>query len=254
MKPRVCILKADGTNCDRETAYAFEQAGALVKTVLINHVRSGRESLDNYQILVIPGGFSYGDDVASGKVLTIELFSFLKDQLVRFLERDTLILGVCNGFQVLVRMGLLPFRTLGSMQVTLSHNDSGMFECRWVKMIVEPSPSIFTRTMHGQEILLPAAHGEGKLYAAADTIHKLEEYNQIPLRYSCDGKLTGIYPHNPNGSLNAIAGLCDKTGRILGLMPHPERFVEKHHYYNWRRDAIFPFGRNFFSNAVSYFL
>lgn len=254
MKPRVCILKADGTNCDKETAYAFTKAGAIVNTVLINHLRSHRETLDNYQIMVIPGGFSYGDDVASGKILTVELLSFLKEQLEHFLLRDTLILGICNGFQVLVRMGLLPFRELGSMHVTLSNNDSGNFECRWVRMIVEQTSCIFTQNLEGQEILLPVAHGEGKVYAPATTINQLEEHNHIPLRYSFEGKPTQEYPHNPNGSLNAIVGLCDKIGRIFGLMPHPERFIMPYQYYNWRRQTIpESHGMTFFKNAVDYF-
>jgi len=254
MKPRVCILKADGTNCDKETAYAFTQAGAAVNTVLINHLRSGYETLQNYQILVIPGGFSYGDDVASGKILTVELLSFLKEELEQFLLRDTLILGICNGFQVLVRMGLLPFKKLGSMDVTLSHNDSGNFECRWVKMVVEQTSCIFTQKLEGQEILLPVAHGEGKLYTSEETINQLEQERHIPLRYSFNGKTTQDYPHNPNGSLRAVAGLCDKSGRIFGLMPHPERFVMTYHYQDWRRQTCSsPHGTIFFQNAVNYF-
>jgi phosphoribosylformylglycinamidine synthase I len=254
MKPRVCILKADGTNCDKETAYAFTKAGALVNTVLVNHLRDRRETLDNYQIMVIPGGFSYGDDVAAGKVLATELLSFLKEQLEQFLSRDTLILGICNGFQVLVRMGLLPFNTLGNMQVTLTYNDSGNFECRWITMIVEHSPCIFTQNLEGHEILLPVAHGEGKLYASETTIDQLKEHKHIPLRYSLKGKVTDQFPHNPNGSLDAIAGMCDKTGRIFGLMPHPERFTLPHQYHNWRRQTISEsHGMFFFKNAVAYF-
>jgi phosphoribosylformylglycinamidine synthase I len=254
MKPRVCILKADGTNCDRETTYAFTKAGASVTTVLVNHVRYRRETLNKYQIVVIPGGFSYGDDVAAGKILAVELLSFLKEQLEEFLSRDTLILGICNGFQVLVRMGLLPFNTVGDMKVMLAFNDSGNFECRWITMLVEQTPCIFTQNLQGQEILLPVAHGEGKVYASATTIDELEEHKHIPLRYSFKGEPTDHYPHNPNGSLHAIAGICDKTGRIFGLMPHPERFVMPHQYYNWRRQTIpESHGLIFFKNAVGYF-
>lgn len=254
MKPRVCILKADGTNCDKETAYAFTKAGALVNTVLINHLRDRSETLATYQILVIPGGFSYGDDVASGKILAVELLSFLKEQLEQFLARDTLVLGICNGFQVLVRMGLLPFNTLGTMHVTLAHNDSGTFECRWTTMVVEQSPCIFTQHIQGREIILPVAHGEGKVFASAPTMNHLEKNNHIPLRYSFQGTPTEQHPHNPNGSLHAAAGLCDKTGRIFGLMPHPERFIMAHQYHNWRRQPIAePHGTIFFKNAVDYF-
>lgn len=250
MKPKICILKADGTNCDEETAYAFTKAGGVCTIVTINSLRSKRAKLTDFDILAIPGGFSYGDDIASGKVLAIELLSFLKEQLTEFVQANRLIIGICNGFQVLVRTGLLPFKSLGSMQATLLHNKSGSFECRWVRMIVQESPCVFTKSLIGQEITLPVAHAEGNFFTDEVRLDKLESKKCIALRYSSNGVTTQQFPNNPNGSLNAVAGICDETGRIFGLMPHPERFTEQYHYPNWRQELIQPIGQLFFENAI----
>ena len=162
MNPRVCILQTDGTNCDRETAYAFMRAGGNPRLVHINQLRARSVRLADFQILAIPGGFSYGDDVASGKILALELTTFLSDELRAFVEAGKLVIGICNGFQVLVRTGLLPFRELGKMSATLTHNVSGRFQCEWVRMVVEQgSPCVFTRGMES-EISLQIAHGEGR--------------------------------------------------------------------------------------------
>lgn len=254
MKPRVCILRTDGTNCDRETSYAFERAGGECHMVHVNQLRSGEEKLANYHILALPGGFSYGDDVHSGKVLAVELTSFLKDQLQEFVDAGKPVLGICNGFQVLVRTGLLPSRKMSDIKVTLMHNDSGHFECRWVNLVVEKTPCIFTRGLENKVVSYQAAHGEGKFYADGSMLETIETGGQVVFRY-CDltGQRTLAYPANPNGSLNAIAGICDETGRVLGLMPHPERFVEKTQHPNWRRVGFdSPHGLPLFINAVNY--
>lgn len=254
MKPMVCVLRTDGTNCDEETAYAFEKAGGQAVRVHVNQLRDGEVHLGDYQILVIPGGFSYGDDVASGKILAIELISYLRDELEEFVSRGKLVLGICNGFQVLVRTGLLPFRTTGRMQSSLVTNDSGHFECRWITMMVEASPCVFTRKLEG-ELSLPVAHGEGKFYAPPETLAAIEAQGLIALRYSEEGKATLRYPANPNGSLNGLAGICDPTGRIFGLMPHPERFVELQQYPNWRRKKnLKPNGLPIFESAIQYLM
>ncbi|KJS16221.1 MAG: phosphoribosylformylglycinamidine synthase [Peptococcaceae bacterium BRH_c4b] len=254
MKPPVCVLRTDGTNCDEETFYAFAKAGGDCRMVHVNQLRSGEEKLSSYHILALPGGFSYGDDVHSGKVLAVELTSLLKEQLQEFVEAGKPVLGICNGFQVLVRTGLLPERKIGTINTTLMHNDSGKFECRWVNLLVEDSPCIFTRGMTEKTISIQVAHGEGRFYTDPETLNRIESSRQVVFRY-CDagGKATALYPANPNGSLNAIAGICDETGLVMGLMPHPERFVEKTQHPNWRRGIEGdPHGLAVFQNAVSY--
>lgn len=254
MKPAVCILRTDGTNCDGETFYAFEKAGGKCRMVHVNQLRSGEEKLSSYHILALPGGFSYGDDIHSGKVLAVELTSLLKEQLQEFVDAGKPVLGICNGFQVLVRTGLLPERKIGEINATLMHNDSGKFECRWVNLLVEPGPCIFTRGMEGAVLSIQVAHGEGKFFTDGATLEKLDAAQQVVFRY-CDGggRPTADYPANPNGSLSAIAGICDKTGRVMGLMPHPERFVERTQHPNWRRGLTGePHGLPIFTNAVRY--
>ncbi len=250
--PRVCILKTDGTNCDQETAYAFEQAGGNAQIVLINQLHTRQVQLKDFDILAIPGGFSYGDDIASGKVFAIELLSFLKDELLEFVSQKKLIIGICNGFQVLVRTGLLPFKELGTISVALTDNVSGKFECRWVNMKVEKSPCVFTQGLIGQEITFQSAHAEGNFFADNTTIKKIEEHGLVVLRYALNGVATQEYPANPNGALHAIAGMCDATGRIFGLMPHPERFITAQQYPNWRRTKMEPYGLSIFKNAIYY--
>jgi phosphoribosylformylglycinamidine synthase len=254
MKPRVCIIKTDGTNCDIETTYAFTKAGADVQNVLIKQLCNRSIVLHDFQIIAIPGGFSYGDDIASGKILAVELLSFLKDELQECLLRDTLIIGICNGFQVLVRTGLLPFRTLGDMHVTLMHNDSGKFECRWVTMVVEKSPCIFTKNLQGNTVSFQVAHGEGKFFCPQQTLEQIETQSLVALRYTQSDQPTQEYPANPNGSLCAIAGICDPSGKIFGLMPHPERSVEKYQHPTWRNRNVIPMGIEIFKNAVEYFM
>ncbi len=256
-KPRVCVIRTDGINCDEETFYAFEKAGAVCQMVHVNQLRSGQEILAQFQILALPGGFSYGDDVHSGKILAVELTSFLKEQLNQFNEAGKLIIGICNGFQVLVRTGLLPYRELGRIKTTLMVNDSSHFECRWVNLMVESTHCVFTRRLEGMIMSKQVAHGEGKFYTDPVTLQEIEDRGQVVFRYvGQDCKPTVLYPSNPNGSLNAIAGICDATGRIMGMMPHPERYVEKTQHPNWRRmpGDVVPHGHAIFKNAVEYAL
>ena len=253
--PQVCVLKTDGINCDEETVNAFATAGGRPKTVHVNELRAGEESLRNYQILAIPGGFSYGDDIVSGKILALELHSYLGDQINEFVQRQKgLVLGVCNGFQVLVRTGLLPFGTMGEIQATLSHNDSGYFECRWINLKVENgSACAFLDGMSGV-VSYQVAHGEGKFFARQPELDRVETERLVVFRY-CDvlGNPTQEYPLNPNGSLNAIAGITDSTGRILGLMPHPERFIRPTQHPNWRRmPNLEPQGLPLFEKMVEF--
>lgn len=252
-KPKVCILRTDGTNCDEELFYAFEKFGGAPDYIHVNQLRAKSKKLSEFQILALPGGFAYGDDVASGKILAVELISFLKSQLQEFIAKKGLILGICNGFQVLVRTGLLPFGHIGKMEATLAQNESGHFECRWIKLKVEKSHCVFL-PKNDQIIQLPVNHGEGKFYANNQTIRTIEQSDLIFLRYvDQNGKPTQKYPANPNGSQNAIAGICDPTGRILGLMPHPEKFVDVTQHPNWRRTKIArPHGTFIFESMIKF--
>lgn len=255
LAPKVLVLKADGTNRDDEMAYAFDVAGGKAEIVHVNQLRKGEKKLSDYQILALPGGFAYGDDIVSGKILAIELISFLGKEMKKFIEReDTAIIGVCNGFQVLVRTGLLPFRNIGEMDVTLTNNDSGHFECRWIKVKVnENNKSPFLEGMDQGAMWLPIAHGEGKFITDTKILEKIEEQNLVAFRYvNADGIPTQKYPDNPNGALNGIVGITDSTGRILGMMPHPECFVRMEQHPNWRRGKVRVDGLPLFENIIKF--
>lgn len=244
MKPRTCIIKTDGTNCDYETAHAFAVAGAETETVLLTTLLKNKTLLSSFQILVLPGGFSYGDDIASGKVLAVELHSFLRDQLQQFIADKKLILGICNGFQVLVRAGLLPNTEAMQQQVTLTNNVSGSFVCRWVDTEIPTTNCIFTQNLP-PVISLPVAHAEGNFFAPQEQLDDLESHHQVALRYTAST--------NPNGSRNHIAGISDKTGHVLGLMPHPERFIYSYQHPLHTRSNVEPMGIKMIRNAVKYF-
>lgn len=253
MKPKVCILKADGINCDEETFYAFEKFGGSPQYVHVNELRSKIKKLADFQILAIPGGFAYGDDVASGKILAVEITSFLKDQIKGFVKKDGLVLGICNGLQVLVRTGLLPFNHLGKMEATLAQNNSGHFECRFVKIKIEKSKAKFLNPYVGQALDIAVNHGEGRFFALPKELSKIEEENLVFCRYIDDnGKPTQNYPQNPNGATNAIAGITDPTGHILGLMPHPEKIVELTQHPNWRRGNVEAKGGFIFEGLIKF--
>jgi phosphoribosylformylglycinamidine synthase I len=248
-KVRTLILRAPGTNCDQETAFAFEQAGSLVELAHVNQLVRGDKSLSQYQILVIPGGFTYGDDVSGGKILANELRLKLGEAIQRFFDQGGLILGICNGFQVLVKAGILPPAENGQ-RLTLAGNDSNRFECHWVYLKVnQKSPCIFTKGISA--LYLPVAHGEGKVMAEAETLDKLN----VVVRYADEkGDIKVGYPHNPNGSEDNIAGICDSSGRIFALMPHPERFIRWTQHPRWTREAPRQHGDGLsvFLNAVEW--
>lgn len=230
-KPGVCILRTAGTNCDKETYFAFLKAQGAPELVHINELINKQKLLEDYQILVIPGGFSYGDDLGAGKILANELKFKLIEDIVKFVREGKLILGICNGFQVLVKSGLLSVNTQLKQDISLIINDSGKFEDRWV-YLKSQGPETKNRkcvwTQGLPEIIyLPVAHGEGKFIAQdKQALDKLRKNQQVVFRY-CDekGNFSG-YPRNPNGSEDNIAGICDETGRILGMMPHPERHID----------------------------
>ncbi|TET25846.1 MAG: phosphoribosylformylglycinamidine synthase I [Dehalococcoidia bacterium] len=248
---KALILRAPGTNCDVETAFAFEQAGAVASLVHINQLIRHEQRLGGYQIMVIPGGFTYGDDIAAGKVLANELRLKLGEDVIRFIEGGGLILGICNGFQVLVKAGILPEPTDGSLsKLTLTSNDSGKFECHWVHLEVDKkSPCVFTKGI--DRMYLPVAHAEGKVIAEPEILPRLN----VVLRYADKkGDTKAGYPHNPNGSVANIAGISDSSGRVFALMPHPERHIRGSQHPQWTRQPGKKYGDGFkiFANAVKW--
>ncbi len=324
VRPRVCVVRAPGTNCDIETAHAFEICGATAQRLHLFQLLREPATLRQFQILCIPGGFSYGDDVGAGVIFGTQLRVHLSDALIEFLQRDTLVLGICNGFQVLVKSGLLPDGLDGLQRqalrardsedsaagyrrrVTLTWNDNGRYTCRWVTLRADGSRNVFLRNLETLE--MPVAHAEGRVAVAdPDLLGRWSSSGQIALRYTwrqalLDGEDADAgmpvrsserpgspatfpsaadnepaiavapttaartapvqhaepvlpFPHNPNGSVGNIAGLGDPTGRILGLMPHPERYLFAHQHPRWTRgDAREPGdGLALFRNAVDYF-
>ena len=237
-KVRVAVLKAPGTNCDGETAHAFHLAGAAPELVWVQELKENRKKLDDYQILAIPGGFTYGDDLGAGRLVADELRKSLGEVLARFLSQEKLAIGICNGFQILVKAGILPSGAIGAEQeVTLTGNDSGKFEDRWVYLRPEFNICIWTQGVE-EMIELPVAHGEGKFLPKDRTVlEHLLGYGQIVFHYADSRGLEAGYPWNPNGSVGSIAGICDPTGRIFGLMPHPERHVNGTQHPRWTREG-----------------
>lgn len=249
---RVCILTGYGINCDYDTESAFNLAGAKAEKVHINDLIDGIKQLSDYHILAFPGGFSYGDDIASGRVMANKFKTSLWGDLQEFIKAGKLVIGICNGFQIMVKMGLLP-STDGVQSATLSFNDSGKFEDRWVYLTGSNSNCVFTKGI--DKIYLPIRHGEGKFIAKDEELLKsIEDNNQVVFRYADNNyKETDKYPGNPNGSMNNIAALCDKTGRVFGLMPHPEAFVFKTNHPRWTRENVTDgAGLQIFKNAVEY--
>ena len=240
---RVGIVTGFGINTDREMATAFERAEAHPVRMHVNDLIADPAALDRFAIFVVPGGFSFGDHVGSGALLAALLTRALGEPLARFVDRGGLVLGVCNGFQVLVRMGLVPGAGASGgpeQSVALVHNDSGRFEDRWVRLAFDrASPCVWTRGIASLE--LPVRHGEGKLVASEAQLAAIDAAHLGTARYTsphseppANGDAALPYPANPNGSLRNLAGLCDPTGRVFGLMPHPEAFLHRYHHPSWR--------------------
>ena len=253
--PKVLILRTAGTNCDYETRYAFEKAGAKVDAVHINILLANKKLLEDYQILTLPGGFTYGDDVSAGKILANQIKYNLEEDIKTFIHQKKLILGICNGFQALTKAGLLPAIHKQHQEATLTFNDSNKFEDRWVYLKICSNKSIFVKDGEISKIYLPVAHGEGKFVTQDESIlNKITMNHQIVFKYVNEqGEETG-YPWNPNGAVRNIAGICDPTGQILGMMPHPERHAEPTQHPRWTRNGLKEWGEGFiiFKNAVSY--
>lgn len=260
-QPKVIVLRTAGTNCDAETAFAFEHFGAAADLVHIDALYRHQVHLKDYHILAVPGGFTYGDDIESGRILANELRFHLGRDLCEFIDEGKLVIGICNGFQVLVKAGILPgpidAATLTSHQTSqvasLTHNDSGKFEDRWSYLRVE-GHSVWTKGLD-ELVYYPVAHAEGKFVVAPDVLHRLEGGGQIAFRYCSFEGNEPAYPENPNGSQGDVAGITDPTGRILGLMPHPERhFFAVQHPFWTRLSLNGPYGQGalIFENGVNY--
>jgi phosphoribosylformylglycinamidine synthase subunit PurQ / glutaminase len=276
--PRVCVLRAPGTNCDVETAFAFETAGGRPERVHLFRLLERPELLDDFQIVCVPGGFSYGDDIGAGVIFSRQLRGRLGESLSRFLAADKLMLGICNGFQVLLKAGILPGGAGSSPQsdeqhesnpppdATLTWNLNGKYTAVWVSLQVESSTNVFLRGI--KKIELPVAHAEGRIVVRSpQVIQTWRDRAQIVLTYrpipneeepvsGSDGDALLPFPDNPNGSIANIAGLGDPTGRILGLMPHPERFLHSTQHPQWTRrprQSGPGAGLKVFQNAVAYF-
>ncbi len=259
-KPKAIILRTAGTNCDYETRYALEKAGADVDLVHVNQLVKDKGLLSSYHIFVLPGGFTYGDDIAAGKVLANQLRHHLLDELTRFVEDGKLVIGICNGFQVLIKMGLLPgingtqpsFNEY-RQEFTLTYNDSNKFEDRWVYLKSFSDKSVFID--NDCILYVPIAHAEGKFVAGnGGELEALGKSGQIIFKYVDKNGNIANYPWNPNGSLDNIAGICDSTGRVLGMMPHPERYIEPTQHPRWTREGLKAEGDGIaiFRNAVNY--
>jgi len=256
--PRAIVLRAPGTNCDRETAHAFTLAGAHADLVHVNRLLENSRLLADYQILCLPGGFSFGDDIAAGRILASRIRHHLQEAVVAFRDAGKLVLGICNGFQTLIKSGvLLRDDPHHGPWATLTWNDSGRFEDRWVRLSVDGDKSVFLNGI--RSIVLPIAHAEGKFVTRdADALGSLDQNGQLVLRYTerpGQWQQPVRFPFNPNGSQANVAAMCDETGRILGMMPHPERYIDPTQHPCWTREDVAEEdnGMRLFQNAVRYF-
>jgi len=256
MPPKALILHTTGTNRDHDVAQALELVGATPEIVHLNQLRGGERRWQDYQMLVLPGGFSYADALGAGKLLALELKVYFADEVRAFVQSGKPVIGICNGFQALVKSGILPDPAAsGSEQATtLTFNAGGHFECRWVTLQPISKICLWTRDL-SEPITCPVAHGEGNfLTQQAQTASYLRTNDQIALVYTRpDGKpAQGAYPYNPNGSVLDIAGICNPEGNVLGLMPHPENHIFPHQHPRWTRGESGGSGLPLFVNGVRY--
>ena len=248
---KVAIITGYGINTDYESEEAFRLVGANPSRIHINDLISGKDSLENYQIMMVPGGFSYGDHLGSGKVLANKFRFNLREDLRKFIQADKLIIGICNGFQILVKMGILPALDgeYFSQSVTITYNKSDQFESRWVSMKPNPkSPCVWTKNLT-THLDAPVRHGEGQFIPKDKVVLKnLWDRNLVAFTYD-----PNTYPNNPNGSTDGIAGICNESGLIFGMMPHPECHLNKYQHPKWTRGKIpAENGLKIFKNAVEY--
>ncbi len=265
MKPCALILHATGTNRDHEASLALEHAGARTEIVPLTQLRAGEKNWRDYQMLVLPGGFANADALGAGKILALDLVLYFADAVNEFIENGKPVIGICNGFQALVKAGILPRRQLSVISnqspvsslrspATLTFNASGHFECRWVTLKPVSQKCVWTRGLE-ELIYCPIAHGEGNFQLANDAdLEILRANDQIALRYVCENgeQANGAYPFNPNGSLDDIAGVCNERGNVLGLMPHPEDHIFNYQHPHHTRGERGQLGLSLFENGVKY--
>ena len=256
MPPKALILHTTGTNRDQDAVQALELAGATAEIVHLNQLRAGERHWQDYQMLVLPGGFSYADALGAGKLLALELRIYFAEEVRAFVGSGKPVIGICNGFQALVKSGILPDpATMGSdPAATLTFNASGHFECRWVTLQPQSQTCLWTRGLT-EAIYCPVAHGEGNFVTQqAQTGARLKANDQIALVYTTPaGKSAqGTYPDNPNGSIQDIAGICNPDGNVLGLMPHPENHIYPQQHPRWTRGETGGSGLPLFANGVQY--
>ncbi len=254
-KAKAAVLTGYGINADYELEHALAASGAEAKRLHINELINNPALLDDYNLLAFPGGFSYGDDLGSGKVVANKFRFKLKDKVMDFVKQGKLVIGICNGFQVIAKMGLLPYNDF-EQKVTLTFNDSGKFEDRWVYVKINcRSPCVFTKGIDG--LMLPVRHGEGKFVAPGSVLKDLSDKSMIAMQYVNEKDEFAGYPYNPNGSVLNIAGICNEQGNVFGLMPHPEAYniMANNPYWPNVKDRIKDWkgsGMKIFENAVAY--
>ena len=254
MKPKALVLQAHGTNRDNDVAEALTLAGAEAVFVPLNELRSNKGSLSDFQMLVLPGGFSYADSLGAGKLLALDLNAYFVDEISAFVGSGKPVIGICNGFQALVKSGILP-ATCENEEATLTFNAEGRFECRWITLKPVSQNCIWTKGLSDELIECPVAHGEGNFQTSSGfPLITFIENEQIALIYTdADGSpANGIYPANPNGSVLDIAGICNPRGNVLGLMPHPENHIHPHQHPQWTRGVDKNDGLPLFINGVKY--
>ena len=266
MQPRVLVITGYGINCEEETAYVFQKVGGKADIVHINDLIDGLKNMKDYQILAVPGGFSYSDDTGSGNAFSNRIRNHLNEEILNFIKGDKLVIGICNGFQILSNLGLVPAtkRQYGKREVALMWNKTARYECRWVNLKTVSKKCVWTKDI--DQIYLPVAHGEGNLYTEPEILKEMKDNDQIVFKYVMpDGSPTNNkFQFNPNGALEDIAGITDPSGKILGMMPHPERFNSFFNNPNWpkEKETICRQGKNLpeegdglkiFRNAVEYF-
>ncbi len=256
MPPKALILHTTGTNRDHDAAEALALAGAVPEIVHLNQLRAGDRNWQVYQMLVLPGGFSYADALGAGKLLALELKVYFAEEVRAFVNSGKPVIGICNGFQALVKSGILPDPAVNGTHpaATLTFNAGGHFECRWVTLQPQSSTCIWTRGI-SEPIYCPVAHGEGNFLTQQDqTGSWLKANDQIALVYTRPNgqPACGEYPYNPNGSVMDIAGICNPGGNVLGLMPHPENHIFSHQHPRWTRGETSGSGLPLFKNGVQY--